>query len=283
MDASGYLRKHGWRGQGHSLDHTDRGIKKPLLISKKIDVLGVGLNKHAAVSDQWWLRAFDAGLKSFGTGAETSLSQVHKYGHRRSGLYDRFVRGAPIPGSIGESARSTQTTSQGKAIRLWQEDPRPHDGDSSGPDQGLASSGADKRSKSSETKAAAERKRKRKRDEGLNPEDKSCQMADEPVSSTSSHINGAEKDTTSAVSVEAKSADLSGENQRIYTRRAARQGVSLQDYLTRRGKAAPSHITFNDLSPSKQKLYTARAANKQLSLRDYLTRRANKTARKSAT
>ena len=40
MDASSYLKRHGWRGDGHSLDHTGRGIRKPLLVSKKVDVLG---------------------------------------------------------------------------------------------------------------------------------------------------------------------------------------------------------------------------------------------------
>ena len=107
MDASAYLRNQGWRGDGHSLDHTNRRIKKPLLVSKKVDVLGVGLNKHTAVSDQWWLRAFDQGLRSLGTGEETTLGQVQKHGVTRGGLYGRFVRGQEIPGSIGQSLLPT--------------------------------------------------------------------------------------------------------------------------------------------------------------------------------
>ena len=103
MDASAYLQKQGWRGSGHSLDRTDRGIKKPLLVSKKVDVLGVGLNKHQAVSDQWWLRAFDQGLKTFGTGQESALGNVQKHGVNRGGLYARFVQGEGVPGSIGQS------------------------------------------------------------------------------------------------------------------------------------------------------------------------------------
>ena len=113
MDASAYLRKQGWRGEGNSLDHTDRGIKKPLLVSKKVDVLGVGLNKHAAVSDQWWLRAFDEGLKRLGTGQETTLGQVQKVGVNRGGLYGRFVQGERIEGTIGlptpEDSEGTST------------------------------------------------------------------------------------------------------------------------------------------------------------------------------
>ena len=104
MDASAYLQKQGWRGEGHSLDHTDRGIKKPLLVSKKVDVLGVGLNKHAAVSDQWWLRAFDQGLKDFGTGKSSLLSNVQKIGVNRGGLYGRFTKGEGVPGTFGQSS-----------------------------------------------------------------------------------------------------------------------------------------------------------------------------------
>ncbi|KAI7137760.1 hypothetical protein KC343_g18655 [Hortaea werneckii] len=107
MDSAGYLKRHGWRGDGHSLDKTDRGIKKPLLVSKKVDVLGVGLNKHAAVSDQWWLRAFDQGLKDFGTGKESTLANVQKHGVNRGGLYGRFVKGEGMKGTIGTEQPKT--------------------------------------------------------------------------------------------------------------------------------------------------------------------------------
>ncbi|KAI6807174.1 hypothetical protein KC332_g9312 [Hortaea werneckii] len=107
MDSAGYLKRHGWRGDGHSLDKTDRGIKKPLLVSKKVDVLGVGLNKHAAVSDQWWLRAFDQGLKDFGTGKESTLANVQKHGVNRGGLYGRFVKGEGMRGTIGTEEPKT--------------------------------------------------------------------------------------------------------------------------------------------------------------------------------
>ena len=112
MDASAYLRNHGWRGQGHSLDRTDRGIKKPLLISQKVDVLGVGLNKHKALSDQWWLRAFDQGLRSLGTDEETALSQIQKHGVNRGGLYANFVQGGQIEGSIGAGVLPTPDDSE---------------------------------------------------------------------------------------------------------------------------------------------------------------------------
>ncbi|KAK5121259.1 hypothetical protein LTR85_005425 [Meristemomyces frigidus] len=104
MDSRAYLTRQGWRGDGHSLDHTDRGISKPLLVSKKVDVLGVGLNKHAAVSDQWWLRAYDQGLKDFGTGTQSALANVQKHGVSRGGLYGRFVKGEGVPGTFGEDS-----------------------------------------------------------------------------------------------------------------------------------------------------------------------------------
>jgi nucleolar protein TMA23 len=118
MDASAYLRNHGWRGHGHSLGHTNRGITKPLLISRKADVLGVGLNKHRAVSDQWWMRAFDQGLKSLGTGEQTALSQVQKHGVHRGGLYANFVKGERYEGSIGTSVLPTPEDSEDAVERL---------------------------------------------------------------------------------------------------------------------------------------------------------------------
>lgn len=76
-----------------------------MLVSKKVDVLGVGLNKHSTVSDQWWMRAFDLSLKSFGTGQESVLSSVQKHGVNRGGLYGRFVKGEKLEGSIGDSEK----------------------------------------------------------------------------------------------------------------------------------------------------------------------------------
>lgn len=107
MDSAAYLQRHGWRGHGHSLDQHGKGIKKPLLVSKKVDALGLGLNKHQAVSDQWWLRAFDQGLKDLGSGKQSLLASVKKHGINRGGLYGRFVKGEDVPGTIGISATSS--------------------------------------------------------------------------------------------------------------------------------------------------------------------------------
>ncbi|KAF2177691.1 hypothetical protein K469DRAFT_643934, partial [Zopfia rhizophila CBS 207.26] len=108
MDATVYLQKQGWRGEGHSLDHCGRGIKKPLLIAHKRDQLGLGKKKAAHnVSDQWWMRAFDESLKTFGTGQESALSQVRKSGINRGGLYGFFVKGEGLVGTISNTEESS--------------------------------------------------------------------------------------------------------------------------------------------------------------------------------
>lgn len=161
MDASAYLKKQGWRGDGHSLDHTNRGIRKPLLVSKKVDVLGLGTNKHAPVSDQWWLRAFDQGLKNLGTGKESVLSSIQKHGINRGGLYGRFVQGENYEGSIGVLPHTGD-----KAVVLG--DVVPRGGDSaesttSTSEEGSSSSSSESESES-EVEMAGTKKRKREED-----------------------------------------------------------------------------------------------------------------------
>lgn len=102
MDAASYLKRHGWRGDGHGISRTGQGIKKPLLVSKKVDVLGIGVNKHAAVSDQWWMRAFDQGLKDLGSGKQSVLGTVREKGVVHGGLYGRFVKGEGVAGTFEE-------------------------------------------------------------------------------------------------------------------------------------------------------------------------------------
>lgn len=70
MNASAYLQAQGWRGSGFSLDRSNRGLSKPLLVSQKTDQTGLGTKRHD-FKDQWWTSAFDKSLKSLGTGAST--------------------------------------------------------------------------------------------------------------------------------------------------------------------------------------------------------------------
>ena len=118
MNASALLQAYGWRGTGHSLDATDRGIKKPLLISHKQDQLGLGRKKAAhTTDDQWWMRAYDQSLQSIGTGKgeESTLSQIRTKGINRGGLYGFFVKGEGMAGTIddstGDEGASTPPTS----------------------------------------------------------------------------------------------------------------------------------------------------------------------------
>ena len=118
MDAAAYLTNQGWRGDGHSLHQSGRGITKPIRISQKANVLGVGKKQHDAHADQWWARAFDDTLKGLnttksvvtgktegihlGSGAQ-ALQMVGIGGAKwvgQSGLYSNFVRGESLSGTL---------------------------------------------------------------------------------------------------------------------------------------------------------------------------------------
>lgn len=240
MDASNYLKRHGWKGSGHSLDHTGRGLKKPLLVSKKVDVLGVGLNKHAAVSDQWWLRAFDQGLKTFGTGQESALAQAQKHGVNRGGLYGRFVKGEGVPGTLGQTLVPADTKQPPAQVR------------------GVAVEGNGALLTPNDSDAQEERKeRKRKRD-GKNGEGRTKRKRDEkkdvsklaeeseekPAKRVKKEVKKASKATKEKSKSKSKSAtpaetsgaedELDPEKRALYTKRAAEKGVSLETYIKRR-------------------------------------------------
>ena len=126
MDASAYLVRHGWLGLGHPLNSRGRGIKKPLLASKKSNVLGVGKKKNDAHADQWWARAFDASLKSLdvsgvsgaGAAAEVHVTEAEPLSRMRSGtayggrLYDGFVKGQSLGGTIAPDAEGAMVKVQ---------------------------------------------------------------------------------------------------------------------------------------------------------------------------
>lgn len=62
MNASSYLKGQGWRGEGHSLDTTNRGLSRPLLVTHKVDLTGLGTKKND-FGNQWWMDSFDKSLK----------------------------------------------------------------------------------------------------------------------------------------------------------------------------------------------------------------------------
>jgi nucleolar protein TMA23 len=233
MDASQYLKNHGWQGSGHSLDGNGRGLKKPLLVSKKVDVLGVGLNKHAAVSDQWWLRAYDQGLQTLGTGKESALSQAQKHGVNRGGLYGRFVKGEGMPGSLGESILPSSTPDDANVVVVVKK----------GSENGMLPTPQD--SDAQEEKAERKRKRSDRSDEKKSK--RKTESSKEKKTSTSSDEKAAKKakkeakKTAKGIKSGTTTADASGaeeeldlEKRALYSKRAAEKGVSLETYIKRR-------------------------------------------------
>jgi hypothetical protein len=110
MDARAHLRGLGWQGEGHSLGKNGHGLKKPLLVTHKTGLHGLGAkSQKEKQADQWWLNAFDNALKDIGTGKESALSKIKDSGAGRGGLYGYFVRGAGLEGTF-ESGSSTGTS-----------------------------------------------------------------------------------------------------------------------------------------------------------------------------
>ncbi|PQE15943.1 hypothetical protein CJF31_00008563 [Rutstroemia sp. NJR-2017a BVV2] len=118
MNAHALLTSQGWRGTGHSLHSTSDsiGLSRPLLVSKKDNVLGLGKKQHKT-ADMWWMNAFDASLKGLDTSKEGQvkvesgggLDMVVKGGSKwvggKGGLYSFFVRGEGMGGTIGGEER----------------------------------------------------------------------------------------------------------------------------------------------------------------------------------
>lgn len=237
MDAQHYLKKHGWRGSGHSLDQSNRGLKKPLLVSKKVDVLGVGVNKHAAVSDQWWLRAFDQSLQTLGTGQETALSQAQKHGVNRGGLYGRFVKGEGVPGTIGQTILPTDkpsdqssTKEHKKAISDNGMLPTPQDSDA----QDEKADRKRKRSEKSDEKRSKRKKEVGEDKKGMSSESEAAKdKASKKAKKDAKKAKKAKKDKKSTSGSNAED-DLDPEKQALYAKRAAEKGVSLETYIKRR-------------------------------------------------
>ncbi|KAH0565803.1 hypothetical protein GP486_000795 [Trichoglossum hirsutum] len=127
MDTAGYLKSQGWLGAGHTLT-AGKGISKPLLVSRKLDVLGLGKKRHD-YADQWWARAFDNSLEGLevqqgNLGAdgtrEVTVTQKRKGGlleglaGGKGALYSMFVKGEGLDGTIGEEVKEEGSTREPK-------------------------------------------------------------------------------------------------------------------------------------------------------------------------
>jgi nucleolar protein TMA23 len=137
MNAHALLTSQGWRGTGHSLHPTNdkTGLSRPLLVSRKDNVLGVGKKQHRT-SDMWWMNAFDSSLKGLDTSKQGTVVQtvtsggldmVSRGGGKfvgQKGLYSSFVRGECLSGTIGEesSEGSTPQTSGTRTPDVQDED-----------------------------------------------------------------------------------------------------------------------------------------------------------------
>ncbi|OWP00259.1 hypothetical protein B2J93_3785 [Marssonina coronariae] len=135
MDAHALLTSQGWRGTGNSLHPTNNsiGLSRPLLVSKKIDNLGIGKKQHST-SDMWWMNAFDSSLKGLDTSKEGKVTQtvtsggldmVQKAGAKwvgsKGGLYTSFVRGEMLGGTIEETAEIPAGSERGGAKKRKRE------------------------------------------------------------------------------------------------------------------------------------------------------------------
>lgn len=111
MDTAAYLTRQGWRGSGHSLHPSGHGIAKPLLVSKKNDVLGLGNRKNDALASQWWLKAFDTTLKQVNYGVVDGSSEpveraasIFQRPFHNNALYSNFVKGEGLSGTYTPAA-----------------------------------------------------------------------------------------------------------------------------------------------------------------------------------
>ncbi|KAI4724765.1 hypothetical protein E4T49_07522 [Aureobasidium sp. EXF-10728] len=225
MDAAGLLKKQGWRGLGHSLDDKNKGLRKPLLVSKKVDVLGVGINKADVIQGQWWLKAFDSSLKDFGTGKRSILANVKDHGIKRGGLYGRFVQGEGVAGTIGvvdpKFAALASAIGPAVGVKRKAEDDEEQD----------------ETEKKKAKKAKKEKKSSKSTSDSSSDDEKKARRAAKKAKKS----NTTDDDTSDAAATKKskskkdKSLDgLPEDKRKQYEERAAAKGVTLEQYFSQR-------------------------------------------------
>lgn len=222
MDAAGLLKKQGWRGLGHSLDSNNKGLRKPLLVSKKVDVLGVGINKADVIQGQWWLKAFDSSLKDFGTGKKSILANVKDHGIKRGGLYGRFVQGEGVPGTIGvvdpKVASLASAVGPATGVKRKAEDDEDED-------------------KVEKKKAKKEKKRSKSKSDSSSDDEKKARRAAKKAKKSATTDEDTSDAATTKKSKSKKDKSLDGlpeDKRKQYEERAAAKGVTLEQYFTQR-------------------------------------------------
>ncbi|KAI5272463.1 hypothetical protein E4T47_04338 [Aureobasidium subglaciale] len=227
MDAAGLLKKQGWRGLGHSLDTENKGLRKPLLVSKKVDVLGIGINKSDVIQGQWWLKAFDSSLKDFGTGKKSILANVKEQGIKRGGLYGRFVQGEGVAGTIGvvDPKIAALASAVGPAVGVKRKAEDSDEEDQIGKKKAKKDKKEKRRSKSSSESSSDDEKKARRAAKKV----KKSATTDENTSDATTKKSKSKKEKAN------KSLDgLPEDKRKQYEERATAKGLTLEQYFSQR-------------------------------------------------
>lgn len=108
MDSQKYLESYGWV-PGEALQKG--GLKKPILVSHKFDLKGVG---HGSTDNaSWWETIFDGQLKSLDVNKKgefnkdkDKLKELEKEEiKKRSPLYQMFVKGEILMGTVDKDGK----------------------------------------------------------------------------------------------------------------------------------------------------------------------------------
>lgn len=102
MDSQKYLESYGWK-KGEAL--RKGGLKKPILVSHKFDVKGIGHGNKESVA--WWETVFDGQLKTLDVNSKGEFltdqvkAQLLEEEERKpnSPLYQMFVKGEVLIGT----------------------------------------------------------------------------------------------------------------------------------------------------------------------------------------
>lgn len=114
MDSQKYLESYGWT-PGEALQKG--GLKKPILVSHKFDLKGIGHGAKESVS--WWETIFDGQLKSLDVNNKGEFSkdkekqkQIEREEIKKnSPLYQMFVKGEVLMGTVDKDGkRNTKHT-----------------------------------------------------------------------------------------------------------------------------------------------------------------------------
>lgn len=113
MDSQKYLESYGWK-VGEPLQKG--GLKKPILVSHKFDLKGIGHQSKDTVT--WWETLFDGQLKSldvntkggFGTDSDKLKKIENEERKKKSPLYQMFVKGEVLMGTVDQNGKTVIKT-----------------------------------------------------------------------------------------------------------------------------------------------------------------------------